>query len=83
MAILNIRSLPDDVHAKLRILAAQHGKSMEAEAREILTIACRDNSQRKPASSLQDLVAKLYGDNFPDNVVDSLINERRKEADRE
>lgn len=40
MAILNIRKLPDDVHARLRLRAAQNGRSMEAEARDILTVAC-------------------------------------------
>ena len=40
MAILNIRRLRDDVHARLRIRAARAGRSMEAEAREILARAC-------------------------------------------
>jgi plasmid stability protein len=40
MAILNIRKLPDDVHARLRLRAAHNGRSMEAEAREILSQAC-------------------------------------------
>ena len=40
MAILNIRRLSDDVHARLRIRAARAGRSMEAEAREILARAC-------------------------------------------
>ena len=40
MAILNIRRLSDDVHARLRVRAARAGRSMEAEAREILARAC-------------------------------------------
>ena len=32
MASLLIRDLPEDVKAKLRIQAAEHGRSMEAEA---------------------------------------------------
>lgn len=40
MAILNIRQLPDDVHTSLRVRAARNGRSMEAEARYILTLAC-------------------------------------------
>lgn len=39
MAALTIRNLDDDVKAKLRARAAKHGRSMEAEAREILTAA--------------------------------------------
>jgi plasmid stability protein len=37
MATLTIRNLPDEVHRALRILAAQHGRSTEAETRAILT----------------------------------------------
>lgn len=36
MSTLTVRKLDDDVKARLRIRAAQHGRSMEAEARAIL-----------------------------------------------
>ena len=36
MATLTIRDLDDEIRALLRIRAAQHGRSMEAEVREIL-----------------------------------------------
>ncbi|TGN56945.1 plasmid stabilization protein [Paracoccus liaowanqingii] len=36
MASLTIRNLQDDVKRRLRIRAAEHGRSMEEEAREIL-----------------------------------------------
>ena len=36
MANLSIRKLDDDVFLKLRILASQHGVSMEEEVRQIL-----------------------------------------------
>lgn len=36
MATLTIRGLDDDLHAKLRVRAARHGRSMEAEVRSIL-----------------------------------------------
>ena len=39
MAALTIHNLDDDVKAKLRIRAAEHGRSIEAEIREILTDA--------------------------------------------
>ena len=41
MASLTIRNLEDDVKNSLRIRAAQHGRSMEEEAREILRRAVR------------------------------------------
>jgi plasmid stability protein len=39
MAALSIRDLDDDVRDRLRLRAAQNGRSMEAEARAILTEA--------------------------------------------
>ena len=39
MAVLTIRGIDDEVREQLRIRAAQHGRSMEAEVRAILTAA--------------------------------------------
>ena len=39
MASITIRKLDDDLKARLRVRAAEHGISMEAEAREILRAA--------------------------------------------
>lgn len=36
MASITIRQLPEAIKRKLKIRAAQHGRSMEQEAREIL-----------------------------------------------
>jgi antitoxin FitA len=36
VATLTIRDLDDDVKARLRVVAAENGRSMEAEARAIL-----------------------------------------------
>ena len=36
MAMLTVRNVSDQVHRALRMRAAQHGHSMEAEVREIL-----------------------------------------------
>ncbi|MDM0113983.1 plasmid stabilization protein [Variovorax sp. J22R133] len=36
MAMLTVRNISDEVHRALRVRAAQHGQSMEAEVREIL-----------------------------------------------
>ncbi|MBH2019481.1 FitA-like ribbon-helix-helix domain-containing protein [Polaromonas sp.] len=45
---LTIRNLEETVKQKLRMQAASHGRSMEAEAREILTLAV---TRPAPASS--------------------------------
>lgn len=80
MAVLRIRNLPDDVHARLRIRAARAGRSMEAEAREILAEACRAGSSVRPATTLQEIVDDLHGSARPQDVVAWLISERRREA---
>lgn len=41
MANVNVRNLPDEVHRAIRIQAAQHGRSTEAEIRSILERAAR------------------------------------------
>ena len=43
MASITIRQLPEETKRKLKIRAAEHGRSMEQEAREILK-----NELRKP-----------------------------------
>jgi antitoxin FitA len=37
MPTITIRNLEEQVKQRLRVLAAEHGRSMEAEARDILT----------------------------------------------
>lgn len=45
MATLTIRGLDEETHARLRIRAAQHGRSMEAEVRAILTERLTSSTQ--------------------------------------
>ncbi len=47
---LTIRNLDEPVKQKLRVQAASHGRSMEAEARAILTLAVQD---KKPDPAAQ------------------------------
>ncbi len=42
MAALNIRNLDETVKRRLQVRAARHGRSMEAEARAILSEAVRE-----------------------------------------
>lgn len=46
MAAISIRDLGDDVRDRLRRRAAEHGRSMEAEARAILTEAVTPPRER-------------------------------------
>lgn len=77
MAVLNIRNLPEEIRDRLRVRAARHGRSMEAEARAILAAACLADAEIQPATSLPDWVDALYGGQKPQAVVDDLIAERR------
>ncbi|HEY6798554.1 MAG TPA: Arc family DNA-binding protein [Kineosporiaceae bacterium] len=43
---MSIRDLDDSVREKLRMRAARHGRSMEAEMRAILTAAVTDEQTR-------------------------------------
>jgi plasmid stability protein len=46
MASMTIRNLSDEIKQRLRIQAAEHGHSMEEEAREILRVALVKNNPR-------------------------------------
>jgi hypothetical protein len=56
---------------------------MEAEAREILSDVCRTARRRVDPERLQALVDELYGSARPSDVVESFLDERRQEAERE
>ncbi len=48
MAAISVRDLDDGVTAKLKVRAARHGRSMEAEVRSILTSAVLDAEDQGP-----------------------------------
>lgn len=48
MAVLTIRNIDDTIKADLRVRAAQHGCSMEEEARRILAQALQGAQSRLP-----------------------------------
>jgi plasmid stability protein len=61
-----IRDLDEDVKARLRVQAAEHGRSMEAEARALLTSALA--GRRPPrglGSYLRDQFAEIGGVDLP------------------
>lgn len=66
MAMLTVRNIPDEVHRTLRVRAAQHGRSMEAEVREILESAVSPEGRVKLGSLLADIgrQLKLTDDEF-------------------
>jgi plasmid stability protein len=59
MAMLTVRNLPDDVHRALRVRAALHGRSTEAEVREILAIAVKPEARVRLGDALAALGQKI------------------------
>ena len=55
MAMLTVRNLPDEVHRALRVRAASHGRSTEAEVREILEAAVKPEGRIKLGSLLAEI----------------------------
>lgn len=66
MAMLTVRNITDEVHRALRVRAAKHGHSMEAEVREILESTVSPAGRIKPGSLLADMGrrAKLTDQEF-------------------
>jgi plasmid stability protein len=52
MAVVTVRNLPEETHRALRLRAAQHGRSTEAEIRVILEDAARPEGRVKIGSAL-------------------------------
>lgn len=52
MAMLTVRNLPEEVHRALRVRAAMHGRSTEAEVRAILEDAVKPEGRVKLGSLL-------------------------------
>lgn len=59
MAVLTVRNLPDEVHRALRVRAAQHGRSTEAEVRLILEESVKRQGRLKLGSMLADIGRQL------------------------
>lgn len=83
MATLTIRNLPDAVRDKLRLRAAQRGRSMEAEAREVLAAAVEAEGPDKDKKDVRERVRRLQEAMKPyrskdRSVVDEFLAERRR-----
>lgn len=61
MASITVRNLPDEVHRALRVRAAHHGRSTEAEIREILAVAARPPERVKLGSLLASIAREAGG----------------------
>jgi antitoxin FitA len=77
MATLTVRNLDDEIVRRLRIRAAEHGRSAEAEHREILRLAliADDPDQLKAAERLAEFRQRTAG-RGPPSVAEALAEAR-------
>ena len=63
MAAISVRDLDDQVASRLKVRAARHGRSMEAEVRAILTdaVAGGEDEQFNLAQTLRERFAAIGG----------------------
>jgi antitoxin FitA len=65
MSTLTVRNLDDDLKTQLRVRAARNGRSMEAEAREIL----RASLSAQPRTGLGTQIHKRFAGLGLDEIV--------------
>lgn len=61
MPVITVRNLPDEVHRAIRVRAATHGRSTEAEIRFILEAAVKPEGRVKLGSLLAGIGRELGG----------------------
>lgn len=59
MSSITVRNVPSEVHRALRVRAAQHGRSAEAEIRAILESAVKPEGRLKLGSLLADIGRRI------------------------
>jgi plasmid stability protein len=72
MAILTVRNVPDEVHRALRLRAAEHGRSTEAEVREILESAVKSQKRIRMGDALAELGRRVGLTNDDFGVLDQV-----------
>jgi plasmid stability protein len=82
MAMLTVRNLPDDVHRALRVRAARHGRSTEAEVREILAVAVKPETRVRLGDALTALGRQIGLTNEDFEVFDKVRDTTSAEPPR-
>lgn len=76
MASITIRNIPEEVHRAIRVRAAMHGHSTEAEVRRILEQAARPEGRIKLGSMLASIARDAGG--LTDAEAEALNRQRNK-----
>lgn len=64
LPVVTVRNLPEEIHRALKVRAAQHGRSTEAEIREILEEAVRPEARVRIGSELAAFGRRMGGINL-------------------
>jgi plasmid stability protein len=84
MPSLTVRNLPDETHRALRVRAALHGRSTEAEIRAILEETVRPAQRLKIGTELHRIGQEVGGmDDLMDDLHTSLERSRFRGAEFE
>ena len=79
MAAVTIRHLSDEVHRALKVRAAQHNRSAEAEMRAILETALRPEGRLRLGTSLSEMGRKIGLTNADVEALEQARNTRPAE----
>ena len=77
MAAVTIRNLPEAVHRALKVRAAQHNRSAEAEMRAILEAAVRPEGRLQLGTALAEISRKNGLTNADVEALEEAIEEAR------
>lgn len=71
MAAVTVRNLSDEAHRALKLRAARHNRSTEAEIRAILEAAVRPEKRLRLGSALADLSRKAALSNADIDAIEA------------
>ena len=77
MAAVTIRNLSEETHRALKIRAAQHNRSTEAEIRAILEAAVRPEGRLRLGTALAEMSRKIGVTDADVDALDEALGEAR------
>ena len=79
MAAVTIRNLSEEAHRALKVRAAQHNRSTEAEMRAILETAVRPEGRLRLGSALSQISRKIGLTNADVEALENISDSRPAE----
>ena len=82
MAVITIRNLSEEVHRALKVRAAQHNRSAEAEMRAILEAAVQPEGRLRLGTALSEASRKIGLTNADIEAIEEVRDKRPAEPIR-